>query len=94
MICPSCNGANIATQIRSIAVERPDGAWRRFQRSAAIAGSGFGGTRIPAIPLRSSRVAITATVHSSNPQMRKKRRAALGGGRKIVALRAKMMTIE
>ena len=27
MRCPSCNGTNIATQVSSIAVERPDGAW-------------------------------------------------------------------
>ena len=26
MICPSCKGGNIATQVRSIAIERPDGA--------------------------------------------------------------------
>jgi hypothetical protein len=34
--------------------------------SAAIADSRFGGMRIAAIPHRSSRAAITPTVHSSN----------------------------
>jgi hypothetical protein len=63
-------------------------------RFAAIADSGFGGTRIPAIPLRSSGAAMTSTVHSSNLRMCKKRRRRLGGGGKIVALRAKMITIE
>jgi len=63
-------------------------------RSAAIADGGFGGTRIRAIPHRSSRAAMTPNVHSSNPEVRKKRRADLSGGRKTVALRAKMMKIE
>jgi len=30
MICPSCNRANIPTQVRSITVERQDGAWRHY----------------------------------------------------------------
>lgn len=30
MMCPDCGGSNIAPQVRSVAVERPDGAWRHF----------------------------------------------------------------
>ena len=92
MICPSCKGGNIATQVSSIAISART-AHGTIMHFAPIAESSFGGTRIPAIPHRSSRAAITPTVHSSNPRMRKKG-GHLGGGRKIVALRAQMKTIE
>ena len=32
MRCPSCNGTNIATNISSMAAERPDGAWHYHAR--------------------------------------------------------------